>query len=189
MRDEKDLDKDVARLSGGGDSPFGYLVDGLNGAGSLLIFAVMFMMCADVLARDLLNRPIAGVAEMVAVSIVAIVFLQLASTLRHGRMSRADIFIDAFIARHPGPGHTLNAVFNVIGAAMCTVVFYATQPKLVKAWANSEFFGVQGVFTMPTWPLMAIVLVGTAITAIQYLLHAWHDLRMAVSSHFAAGKT
>jgi len=49
------------------DSLFGYAVDGLNGAGSLLIFAVMALMCADVLSRNLIDRPIDGVAELVAI--------------------------------------------------------------------------------------------------------------------------
>jgi len=157
---------------------FGVLVDGLNGLGSLVILAVMLLMCADVLSRDLFNRPIDGVAELVAISIVAIVFLQLASTLRHGRMSRADIFIDGFVARRPKPGHFLQMLFNLAGSAMLAAVFYATWPTFVRAWTDSEFIGVEGVFTAPVWPIKLIVLVGAGLTAIQYLIRAlWHFRR------------
>lgn len=161
------------------DSWFGYAVDGLNGAGSLLIFAVMALMCTDVLSRNLVNQPIEGVAELVAISIVAVVFLQLASTLRHGRVSRADLFIDGFVRRRPCAGHLLCAVFNLAGATMLTVVLYATLPTFILAWTEGEFIGVEGVFTAPIWPIKLIVLVGSAMTAVQYLLLAAHDLSMA----------
>ena len=62
--------------------PFGWMIDGLNAVGSLVIAAVMALMCADVLMRNIANQPIDGVAEMVAASIVIIVFLQLPSTVR-----------------------------------------------------------------------------------------------------------
>jgi TRAP-type mannitol/chloroaromatic compound transport system permease small subunit len=169
------------------DSPFGHAVDGLNGLGSLLIFAVMLLMCADVLSRDLINKPIDGVAEMVAYSIIAIVFLHLPSTLRHGRMARADIFIDGFVAKRPRPGHLLKFVFSLTGAFMLAVVFYATYPNFMKAWTGKEFFGVEGVFTAPTWPVMLVVLIGSALTSIQYLLHAFAHLRAAAKGGINAG--
>lgn len=166
----------------GPDSGFGYLVDGMNGLGSVLIFAVMALMVCDVLMRDLFNAPIDGVAEMVAISIIAIVFLQLGSTLRHGRMSRADLFIDGYTLRHPRSGNLLHALFSLGGGFVCGVIFYATWPRFARAWADNEFYGVQGVFTMPTWPVQLIVLAGCAVTATQYLLHALWHLRKAVAS-------
>jgi TRAP-type mannitol/chloroaromatic compound transport system permease small subunit len=163
-------------------SPFGWLVDGMNGVGSLLIFAVMLLICADVLARDLFNSPIHGVSELVALSIIAIVFLQLASTLRHGRMSRAELFIDEFKVRRPFAGHLLQAIFDLCGVAACGIIVYATWPILQRAWTGAEFIGVQGVFTAPTWPVKAIVLVGAAITVLQYLVH----FRASLAAAFAA---
>jgi TRAP-type mannitol/chloroaromatic compound transport system permease small subunit len=172
----------------GPDSAFGYVVDGMNGLGSVLIFAVMALMVCDVLMRDFFNAPIDGVAEMVAISIIAIVFLQLGSTLRHGRMSRADLFIDGFTLRHPRPGNLIHVLFSLAGAFVCGVVFYATWPRFLKAWTDNEFYGVQGVFTMPTWPVQLIVLAGCAVTAMQYLLHAvWHLRKAAASPSNAPG--
>jgi len=160
-------------------SPFGMLVDGLNGLGSVLIFLVMILICSDVLARDLFNSPIHGVAEMVSLSIIAIVFLQLGSTLRHGRMSRAELFIDGFRERNPRAGGLLQCIFNVAGVVVCCVILWATWPKFSAAWTNNEFIGVQGQFTAPTWPVRLIVLIGGTVTAIQYLLLVWQDLRAA----------
>jgi TRAP-type C4-dicarboxylate transport system permease small subunit len=160
-------------------SPFGHLVDGLNAIGSLLIAAVMVLMCTDVLMRNLANRPIDGVAEMVAMSIVVIVFLQLPSTLRHGRMSRADLFIDPFMRRRPAAGRRLRAVYSLVGVFACGLIAYASWRPFVRAWTNDEFLGIEGVFTFPMWPMRAIVILGASLAAIQYLLLAVQDLREA----------
>ena len=154
---------------------FGRVVDALNAVGSLVIAAVMLLMCADVALRNLANRPIDGVAELVATSIIVIVFLQLPATLRHGRISRADLFIDPFIARRPRAGRRLRALFSLAGVFACGLIAYATWPLLAKAWSDSEFLGVQSVFTFPTWPMRAVVVLGGALACVQYALLAWQD--------------
>lgn len=152
------------------DSIFGYLVDGMNSIGSLIIFAIMLLICADVLSRDLWNKPIAGVPELVGQSIIAIVFLQLASTLRHGRMSRAEIFIDGFREKRPRAGALLQAFFDACGVFVCLVIIYASWPRLVQAWTKNEFLGVEGVFTAPIWPVSLVVLLGAIATCLQFIL-------------------
>lgn len=160
-------------------SPFGHLVDGLNAVGSLLIAAVMLLMCADVLMRNIVNQPIDGVAEMVAMSIVVIVFLQLPGTLRHGRMSRADLFIDPFVARRPAAGKRLRALYSLVGIFACGLIAYASWPPLLRAWNNDEFLGIEGVFTFPMWPMRAVVILGSVLAAVQYALLAWQDFKGA----------
>lgn len=183
-----DLESDSAQPAVPASS-FGHFVDGLNAVGSTLIMAVMLLMCADVLARNLFNSPIHGVAELVAVSIVVIVFLQLASTLRHGRMSRADIFIDHFAERRRVVGNALLAFFHLIGALMCSVVVYATLPVFRNAWLDNEYIGVEGVFTAPTWPVRAIVLVGATTAAIQYLILVADHLRSMAAEQHTSGRS
>jgi TRAP-type C4-dicarboxylate transport system permease small subunit len=161
------------------DRTLGRVADVLNAAGSLVIGAVMLLMCADVVLRNVANRPIDGVAELVATSIIVIVFLQLPATLRHGRMARADLFLDPFIAGRPRAALRLRALFSLAGAFACGVIAYATWPLLLRAWSDAEFLGVQGVFTFPTWPMRAVVVLGAALAAVQYLLLAWHDLHKA----------
>jgi TRAP-type mannitol/chloroaromatic compound transport system permease small subunit len=172
---EANTDLEAAPPSTLPSSPIGHLIDALNAVGSVVIAAVMVLMCADVLMRNLANRPIEGVAELVATSVIVIVFLQLPATLRHGRMSRADLFIDPFIQRRPIAGKKLRAVFSLAGVFACGVIAYATWPVLERAWSDDEFWGVAGVFTFPTWPMRAIVILGSALAALQYLLLTWQD--------------
>lgn len=187
MSYEANTDLDDALAPTTASSPFGYLVDGLNGLGSVVIAAVMLLMCADVFMRNALNKPIAGVAEMVAASIIIIVFLQLPSTLRHGRMSRADLFLDPFMIKRPRAGLRLRALFSVCGIFACGVIAYATWPIAVRSWVNSEFLGIEGIFTFPTWPMRFVVVLGAALTAIQYALLVWHDLRASSSATTSGG--
>ncbi|NCT95886.1 MAG: TRAP transporter small permease [Comamonadaceae bacterium] len=169
-------------------SPFGHVVDALNGLGSIVIALVMVLMCADVFMRNAFNHPLDGVAEMVAASIIVIVFLQLPATLRHGRMSRADLFIDPFVARRPKAGKRLRAVFSLAGVFASGVIAYATWPLFQRAWANNEFFGVEGVFTFPTWPMRIVVFVGAALAALQYALLAWQDWRESAAAEAKGGR-
>ena len=177
MSYEANTDLESAPAPAAPASWFGRLVDALNAAGSVLIGAIMLLMCADVLLRDLANRPIDGVAELVATSIVVIVFLQLPATLRHGRMARADLFIDPFIARRPRAGKRLRALYSLAGVFACAVIAYASWKPLVRAWSDSEYLGVEGVFTFPIWPMRAVVVLGAALAAVQYLLLVVQDLR------------
>ena len=187
MSHEANTDLEASPALSAPSSPFGKLIDGLNASGSVVIGLVMLLMCADVLLRNLFNRPIDGVAELVATSVIVIVFLQLPATLRHGRMSRADLFIDPFIARRPVAGHRLRAVFSAVGVFACAVIAYATWPMLAKAWVGSEFLGVEGVFTFPVWPMRVVVVLGASLAAVQYALMALRDWRDAgrpnVASH------
>jgi TRAP-type C4-dicarboxylate transport system permease small subunit len=160
-------------------SAFAHIVDGLNAFGSLIIAAVMLLICADVVLRNVANRPVDGVAELVATSIVIIVFLQLPATLRHGRMARADLFIDPLIKRRPKAGKRLQALFSMIGVFACAVIVYSTLPLLQRAWTDSEYLGIEGVFTFPTWPMRSVVVLGAAVACLQYLLLAWQDWREA----------
>jgi TRAP-type mannitol/chloroaromatic compound transport system permease small subunit len=172
---ESEADREIAVPNGA----FGHLVDGLNAIGSIVIGAVMLLICADVLLRNLAKNPIPGVAELVASSIIVIVFLQLPATLRHNRMSRADLFIDPLLERRPAVGKRLRAVFSIFGIFACGIIAYASWPTLLRAFNGDEFLGVEGMFTFPVWPMRAVVVLGAAIAALQYLLLAIKDFNEA----------
>lgn len=158
-------------------SLFGRLLDLLNGAGSLLICAIMVMVCADVVARTAFNSPIPGVADIVAAVIVVIVFLQIGSALRAGRFIQSEMFLIAIKNAFPKCGHGLQALFDLAGAFVFAVIGYALWPVLVRAIEDQEFLGVVGIFTAPTWPIYAVLLLGSAMTALQYCCNAYQSMR------------
>ena len=66
---------------------FRRLTQVLNIAGTILILVMAISVNLDVLGRNVLNRPIPGVNEFIGLSIVAVVFLQMANTLQRAGTS------------------------------------------------------------------------------------------------------
>lgn len=141
----------------------------LNVIGSAWIFGLMCMMLADLGMRFLFNRPISGVAEMAGLSIVGIVYLQLASAVQGGRMVKAD-FISQWVARRaPRVGFVLAALFHLLGACTMAVLAHVSVEPFVSAWTDVETIGTAGVFQVGTWPFRGMVLLGSTLAGLCYL--------------------
>jgi len=177
--DRSDPEDREERPDGGRSSirPFGLLVLGLNAVGTIGIFMLMVLINSDVLGRSLFNQPISGVPEMVSLSIVGIVFLQLPHTLRVGRITRSDALLRLLDRWAPRLRSGLEVIFDLIGAALVGVVVFATYPMFVKAWDRDVFIGAEGDFTAPVWPVKLVILIGSAAMAVQFLLGALNNLR------------
>ena len=144
---------------------FEFWVVALNSIGTAWIFLLMLLINADVLARYLFNSPIDGVPELVALSIVGIVFLQLSDAVRAGRLTRSDGFFSRVIARRPKLGHALNIFYDLCGMAFFVAILVGIGPILVEAWQGDYYVGTEGIFTVPEWPIR-LVLVISCITVI-----------------------
>lgn len=160
-----------------GFDPVRWLLDGLAAIGTIWTFGLMLLICADVIGRSFLNAPITGVAEIAAHSVVGIVFLQIGATIHHRRMTRADFLIERVAVRLPGLGRALECLFFLAGAAVMAFIAVAAWPGVENALARREFFGVQGLFTVPTWPFRALIVLGGASGALGYLALLGVELR------------
>ena len=156
---------------------FERLTQTLNAIGTLWIVALMLLINADVLGRELFNTPVRGVTELVALSIVGIVFLQLGDTLAVGRMTRADILLDRLKRTTPWLAAALQAVFHGVGAVLMGVILRASWEPLMESIRIQEYVGAVGDFMAPVWPVRVIMLIGMAVTLVTFMLLAWMDLR------------
>jgi tripartite ATP-independent transporter DctM subunit len=154
----------------------------MNSVGTLWIFALMFLICADVAGRYLFNAPIKGAAEMVGYSIVTAVFLQMASTLRAGRFTRVEMLIEPLQAKRPGAAHVLMSVFSLLGTAVFALITWGTWPKLADAWTNDEITGTPGVFAFVIWPFLAVIVLGAAATTLEFLIQTVASAGRAVAT-------
>ena len=160
-------------------SPFGLLSQGANGVGTIGIVALMVLINADVFGRFLFNSPITGVPEMVSLSIVGIVFLQVGHTLRTGRFIRSDMAINRLLAARPRVGHGLQALHHATGAALSAILFYFSAGSFVDIWRNGETVGSFGVFEAPVWPIALIIVFGCAMMLLQFTVNAARDVAIA----------
>lgn len=167
---------DLAAIEAGGPKEPPDLLGGfanvIAAIGTTWTFALMFLIVADVIGRSFFSLPITGVAEIAAHSIVAIVFLQLASAVHARRMTRADFLIEIILKRSPSAGRAIEAFFLFVGCLVMLVIAYSTWKPMMAAYAGREFFGVQGIFTIPTWPLRATIVGGSVLTALVFLVQA-----------------
>jgi len=155
------------------------IADVLSAAGSVWIVALMGLIVADVIGRSFLNAPITGVAEIAARSVAAIVFLQIAAAILQGRLTRADFLLRLVAARSRRLEALLEVLFALAAVAVFAAIVYAAWPRTVSAWGTGEFFGVQGVFTIPLWPFRFILVGGAGLAACAALVVAGrHALRL-----------
>lgn len=155
-----------------------WLVDGLGALGTVLIGALMLLICADVVARNVFGGSLPLVSELGALVVVMIVYLQLATTVRADRLARTEIFIAPLRAARPRLAAGLELVFALAGAALLGAIARATLHILDKDLEAGEYIGVTGIATMPTWPFRVLILVGVTVAALQCLLRAWAALRV-----------
>jgi TRAP-type C4-dicarboxylate transport system permease small subunit len=153
----------------------------LNSIGTLWIFLLMIVICTDVFGRTLFNSPLPGVLELVRLSIVGIVFIQLGHTLRAGRITRSDNLLRKLQTRLPRLGYGLETLFDLTGTAVFIVLFQASLPMFVSSWVSGEYAGIEGYVTYPVWPVRLIILIGSACAGLQFLLFAWRNGSAAVS--------
>ena len=159
--------------------PFGLhrLTAAMNALGTLWIVALMVLIVADVLGRNFLAAPVPGVTETVALSIVGIVFLQLADTLRCGRFTRAEVLLAQLQRTLPAWHAALSALWHALGGALLLVILWASWQPLMESVQIREYVGAVGSFQAPVWPVRLITLLGLAVTALTYGLLMWADLQ------------
>jgi TRAP-type C4-dicarboxylate transport system permease small subunit len=161
-------------------SIFGSVTQGLNVVGTLLILAMAVAVNADAIGRNLFNHPIPGVLEFLGLSIVAIVFLQMANTLREGRHVSNDLLTQLVTKSRPRLQAAIYASFNAVGALLMLLIAIYVWPLFVSSYEGGYYRGTTNVIEIPIWPFMIAVLVGAVATAIQYLLLMAGDLRRAI---------
>lgn len=156
---------------------FNAIVSALNGIGTIWIFVIMILINLDVFMRYLFNSPVRGVPLAVTMSIVAIVFLQMSDALRVGRFTRSDVMIGRLLQTRPTIGHVLQLFYNALGVILMAIIFGYTVPFLEKAWLSQSYAGNEGDFTVPEWPVKAVILIGSSCCCIQFIRHVREDFR------------
>ena len=144
----------------------------LSALGTALILGVMGLIAVDVAGRFLFGRPIAGVPEMVAMSILAIVFLQIANTLSRGKLTRSDAFLGMLRHRRPRLADALDAALHGAGAFLIYTLLTAFWPLFLRSYGRGQMVGTVGQFMAPIWPVHGIVVLGSALMLAVFVMRA-----------------
>ena len=148
----------------------------MNAIGSLWILALMVLINFDSFGRTLFARPINGVIEIIELSLVGIIFMQLGDTTRRGGLTRSDGFFGYVLRRNPRIGRIMGGAFDLAGAAFMALILYGSVPLLTESIVDGYYVGEKGIFTFPTWPVKLIIVVGCLVTLLQFIAFAWRYL-------------
>ena len=142
----------------------------MNSIGTLWVFGMMFLICADIFFRNVFSIPLNGVPEIIAFSIAGTIYLQLANTLHAGRFTRAELLIEWLEVKRPLAGRIFNLFFNFFGMVVFAIMVQGFWAEFSEAWVESELGGVPGVITFLVWPFYLILLLGAAATGIEFFI-------------------
>ena len=135
-------------------------------------FGLAFLVMGNVIGRFVFDAPIYGTAEMVAASIVIVVFLQTGYAIRSRSMLRAD-----FLVTHLPK--TLQRIFLAIGyllgAAFFLMIITGGWEESILSWVEGEYEG-EGALRVPSWPARWTVMFGSALAMLNYLVMAYIDI-------------
>ncbi len=146
------------------DDGFNFLLAAL---GSAWIFALMLLICADILSRNIMNSPISWVVEFIALSVPAIVFLLMPNAVSERRLVRAELAIVPLEKYQPRVAAVFNLVFMLVGAFLFWKILVWAWPDFIKAYQTGEYAGTQGAYMIPVWPFKLTLIVGTVFALVQ----------------------
>jgi TRAP-type C4-dicarboxylate transport system permease small subunit len=133
---------------------------------AVLAFLLCFLVVGDVSGRVFFGSPIKGTTEVISLAIVTICFLQAGYAIRSGGMLNVDTVVVKFSPRW-------QSIFGVLGAFAGLFFFaflcYGTFDGALHAWASNEFEG-EGAMRVPVWPTRFVMVLGTGLAALCYLI-------------------
>lgn len=146
---------------------FGALIDALAVVASLLLLAMMLIICADVLTRNValpgLPRGIAWSNEISELMLYLLTMLAAPWLLREGRHIRVDIVLRVL---PPRTAYACEWIADVLGLACCLwMVWYGGAAAARSLAANSLSIKT---LVMPEWWFMAPLPVCFALLAIEF---------------------
>ena len=143
---------------------------------AVLAFLLCFLVVGDVSGRVFFGSPIKGTTELISLAIVTICFLQAGFAIRSGGMLNVDTVVVKFSPRW-------QSIFGVLGAFAGLFFFaflcYGTFEGAAHAWTSNEFEG-EGAMRVPVWPTRFIIVSGTGLAALCYLILMVQNIERAV---------
>lgn len=140
----------------------------LADVGTVVTFLAAALILYDIVARLTFGRPFAGTADIAAVALVAITFLQGTKAVLQDRLLRVTLLLKTL----PKPVlRLITALANLVGAALFLCLAWMSIEPIRQAYATQEFFGTDA-FRLINWPIRAGIAALWVILALAFLAKA-----------------
>lgn len=136
----------------------------LNAAAAIWAFVLAFVILADVLGR-IFGYSVQGTVELVANSIVAIVFLQFPLTIVRGSFLRSTVIYDAVSDRGR---QIIDLLSCLLGLGIFVAIAWGGWADMITSFRIGEFEG-EGALRVPVYPTRAIIFVMSVLSVLCYL--------------------
>ena len=154
------------------DAAIGKLSEALAVAASLLLLAMMLIICGDVFTRNVaipgVSRGLAWSNEISELMLYAITMLAAPWLLREGRHIRVDILLRALPKK---AAYVSEWISDIVGFACCLwMLWYGAAAAL-----NSHQAGAQSIKTlvMPEWWFLVPLPACFALLAVEFVFRMW----------------
>jgi len=146
----------------------------LADTGTVATYLVAGLIVYDVIARLGFGQPFAGTADIVAVALVAVTFLQGAKAILEDRLMRVTLLLNTL----PKPMlRATTAAANLIGAALFLCLAWMSIEPIQQAMETKEFFGTDA-FRLTNWPIRLGIALLWVMLAVAFLSKAYDAARM-----------
>ena len=142
-----------------------WVTKALNATAAFWAFTLAFVIVADVIGRST-GHSLQGTAEIVANSIVAIVFLQFPLAIERGYFLRATLLYDYFPASIRG---LLDIVAYLLGAWLFVAMAWGGWSDMITGYRIGEFEG-EGALRVPVYPVRAVIFIMSLLSVVVYLM-------------------
>jgi len=163
-------------LLGAVDRVVSKVENAFNAIAAVFIVIVMVYMCAEVLSRKFLDRPLPGVIDWIELLMATFAFLGAAYCQRLGSHVRMEIVLGRLRGRILW---AMEAIAISIALFYIVVVAYKSYMESF-LWAYELGDSTMDIY-LPVWPSKLIVPVALALLALRLAINLWGYLRLFFS--------
>ncbi len=155
------------------DRAFSKVENLCNAIAAFVIVIVMVYMCAEILSRKFMGRPLEGVIDWIELSMASFAFLGAAYCQRLGSHVRMELLIGRFRGR---------ILWTMEAFAIAIALFYVLVIAYRSATQDFWWSFDQGDSTMdiylPTWPSKLLVSIGLSVLAVRLAIQLCGYVRL-----------
>jgi len=134
------------------------------------------LLCAvylwDIIGRELFNTPFQGTHELVANSIVGILFLELPSSIKRRAMIRTVFIFNAVSDQFR---RTIDCSTYILGILLFAAIIWGGWDTMITSWELKEFEGA-GSFEVPVYPVRTLIIIFSSLCCLIYLQRFYYTV-------------
>lgn len=134
-------------------------------ASALLVF-IGLLIFVDIILREIFNRTIIGVPEIVANFVVIIAFMQFAYSVSVKGMLRSDLILNTLPKSF---SIYFEILANILGILFFGLLAWASYDSMIQSYLTAEFEG-HTAFKFPTLPVKGTIFIFSCLSSYTYAL-------------------